>query len=261
MGDISAYYCSCGELLNDCPFWKKVKSKMLAKNFDFSLDQFKTHFRAYQEPFYDRLLRATFRGPFFEAARETGFILCPAAKKIRQHIIKQNRTLIDIICDLQQGLIFLDDSKEPIRLKYLLDAEMWDIRTIHLIRDGRGVANSYMKHNKTSMSRAARQWFSTQQECDRMAKRLGNNRCLTVFYEDLCRDPEDTLKVIHDFLGLATETMSASNQTKHIMGNKMRLGSLQEIQLDEKWRHTLTIEDLAIFEQIAGEINQFHGYK
>lgn len=260
MGDISTYHCSCGELLIECPFWDKAKQKMLAEGHDFTFDNFNTHFRARQDPLTDRLLRASLRGPFFEAARETGFMLSPAAQKTRQQIIRQNQTLIETICTLQQAQTFLDDSKEPIRLKYHLTANLWDIRAIHLIRDGRGVTNSYMRHNKTTMSRAARQWLQTQRECDRMAKHLGDSRCLTVYYEALCREPERTLTAIYHFLGLTAKTDSASHRTKHIMGNQMRLGSLQDIRLDEKWKHTLSPDDLQIFAQTAGALNHLHGY-
>ncbi len=260
MGDITSYYCSCGEVLTQCHFWQKVKDKMSAAGHDLTFDNFKTHFRAHQEPLIDRLLRASLRAPFFEAARETGFMFSSTAQKTRQKIILQNQILIDIICDLQQAQTFLDDSKEPIRLKYLLKANLWDIRTIHLIRDGRGVANSYMRHNQTTMSQAARQWLHTQRECDRMARLLGNSRCLTVYYEDLCQEPEKTLITIYHFLGLTTKIGSASHRTKHIMGNKMRLGSLQDIRLDEKWKHTLSTNDLQIFTQTARELNHLHGY-
>ncbi len=260
MGDINTYYCSCGEVLTDCHFWKTVQDKMSAACHDFTFDNFNTHFRALQNPFVDLLLRSTIRGPLLETLRAIGFVLSPTAQATRRAIILQNQTIIDIICNLQQAENFLDDSKEPIRLQYLLKANLWDIRTIQLIRDGRGVANSFMRHNKTTMSQAARQWLHTQRECDRMARLLGKSRCLTIYYEDLCQEPASTLLSIYNFLNLATETIT-SQRTKHIMGNQMRLGSLKDIRLDEKWKHALSVDDLEIFNQTAGELNHLHGYQ
>jgi len=261
MGDISSYKCSCGELLTGCSFWNKVKQLLLTQGQDFSFDDFKTHFRDKQHPFTDRLLRAALRGPFFETLRDSGFMLCPAAHRTKQAIIERNEVLIEIICTLQQAKIFLDDSKEPVRLKFLLAADLWDIRVIHLIRDGRGVTNSYMRHNKASMAKAAQEWIHTQQECDRISKILGNHRCLTVHYEDLCQKPAKTLTTIYHFLGLQPELSASSSRTKHIMGNQMRLGSLQDIRLDEKWKQALSHEDLQTFTTIAGDLNQLHGYR
>lgn len=261
MGDISAYYCSCGELLTSCPFWLDVKQMMQKLGRDVIFDNFKTHFQDKKSYFSDRLLRAALRGPLFEMARDAGFLVSPAAHRTKQEIIKQNQAIIEIICTLQQAKTFLDDSKEPIRLKFLLAADLWDIRVIHLTRDGRGVTNSYMRHQKSTMTLAAREWIHTQQECDRMAKLLGNSRCLTVQYERLCQEPEKTLTDIYQFFELEPEFNSSSNRIKHILGNQMRLGSLQNIRLDEKWKQALSADDLQIFTDIAGELNQLHGYK
>lgn len=261
MGDIAAYHCSCGELLTSCPFWHELKRRMKEQGRDFTFEDFRTHFRAKKNLLTDLLLRTSLRGRLFEAARETGFRISPAARRARQGIITQNRALIEIICNLQQAGTFLDDSKEPVRLKFLLAAGWWDIRVIHLIRDGRGITNSYMRHNRATMIQAVREWMHTQQECNRMARLLGNSRCFSVHYEELCHDPEKTLTAIHQFLGLDPDAGSSPKRIKHIMGNQMRLGSLQDIRLDEKWKQTLSVEDLQIFSTTAGELNHLHGYQ
>jgi len=261
MGDMATYHCSCGDLLTACPFWNKVQHSMSQQKQTFSFDNFGTHFRDNKHSFTDRLFRAALRGPLLEAARNAGFILFPSAQKIKKNIIEQNHSLIEVICTLQQATTFLDDSKEPIRLQFLLEAGLWDIRVIHLIRDGRGVANSYMRHNKTTMKNAAQQWTHTQQECDRMNGLLGKVRCFTLHYEDLCHEPEKNLIAVYEFLDLGAGLPVSSTRTKHIMGNQMRLGSLRDIRLDEKWKQTLTDEDLQIFTTIAGRVNRLHGYK
>jgi len=261
MGDISTYYCSCGELLTACPFWDKVQQMMLGQGKKMSFDNFNTHFQDSRNPLPNRLFRAALRGPLFETARKIGFLLSSSARKTKQKIIIQNQALIEIICTLQQAETFLDDSKDPIRLKFLLEAGLWDIRVINLIRDGRGGTNSYMRHQQTNMAEAAREWLHTQQECDRMAAILGSNRCLTVHYENLCLEPARVLAAIYDFLGLPQKTNPISSRIKHILGNQMRLGSLQDIRLDKKWKQILTADDLQTFADIAGELNHLHGYK
>jgi hypothetical protein len=261
MGDISTYNCSCGELLTNCPFWHKVQQKMLEQGRKLSFDNFNTHFQDLKNPLANRLLRAAFRGPLFEMARQAGFLLLSEARKTKQKIILQNQALIEIICSLQQADTFLDDSKDPIRLKFFLETGLWDIRVIHLIRDGRGVTNSYMRHHNTTMPQAAQEWVHTQQECNRMAANLGNNRCLTVHYEALCLKPEETLTSIYRFLNLPPKSSSISPRIKHILGNQMRLGSLQDIRIDEKWKKALNHDELQIFMNLAGELNNLHGYK
>jgi hypothetical protein len=85
---------------------------------------------------------------------------------------------------------------------------------------------------------------------------------LEVRYEDLCTDPDGTLRRICEFLDLdpgraVQEFRSAEH---HVVGNGMRLDSTSEIQLDDRWRSILTAEQLAVFDEIAGEMNQRYGY-
>jgi len=260
-GDLSTYYCSCGALLKACPFWSNVQETMHGYGRKFSLDNYDTHFHHPPHLLTDRLLRTSVRSPLFETIRETGFLLSPTARKIRTKIIEQNKALIDIICSLQKASVFLDGSKDPIRLKILFSTGLWDIRAIHLIRDGRGVTNSYMKNQNMSMNKAAQEWVTTQKECKQMTRLLGNRRCLTVYYEALCQEPEKTLASIYDFLKIESETQPSLNRIKHIMGNRMRLGQHKDIRLDEKWKQSLSASNLLIFKDIAGELNRRHGYK
>jgi hypothetical protein len=90
---------------------------------------------------------------------------------------------------------------------------------------------------------------------------LGGHRCLTVHYEDLCIEPEKTLVSIYHFLDISSELRTSVNRTKHIMGNQMRLGSLQDIRLDEKWKTTLSANEMELFKNLAGKLNLIHGYK
>ena len=82
-------------------------------------------------------------------------------------------------------------------------AELYpDARLIHIIRDGRDVSASLGNvgwHGRTEYERA-KYWssrVSLARECER---RLGPQRCLTVRYEDLVLDTEETLKRVCSFL-------------------------------------------------------------
>jgi hypothetical protein len=262
MGGLSTYYCSCGTLLTECPFWQQVITAMAVHGKNFSLENFGTHFRTHS-PIIDRLLRTSYHGPFLEAVREIAFQCYPSAARLRKTIIEQNKAVIETICSIQQKNIFLDDSKDPVRLKFLLSSDYWYIRVIYLIRDGRGVTNSYMRHHNAHMTEAATEWVHTQQECDRMAKQLGSDLCLQICYEDLCRNPDEILTKITTFLDIAPVTdnrQSLSVQQQHILGNQMRLTALHDIRLDEKWKKSLSSDDLTIFNAIGGKLNQSYGY-
>ena len=83
-------------------------------------------------------------------------------------------------------------------------------------------------------------------------------------YEQLCKQPEATMRELSgEFLGLDPDrvVLDFRAKTQHILGNEMRLKSGSDIRLDERWRTTLTKEDLAVFEEVAGDINRKYGYE
>ena len=261
-GDIDAYHCSCGLLQRECSFWKRVTEEMQKTDTDFFLDDFGTHFQA-DSFLCNRLLRAGIRTGFSEFIRTSMLRMLPSCRRRLFGILERNVQMIEVICDLQQGRLFLDGSKDPIRLKLLDLAGYWDLKVIYLIRDGRGATNSYMRHNNVPMEAAAKEWCSTHLECDRMVQGLKKNMYITIYYEDLCKNPKATLSKIYDFIGLSNNSydIQFNASEHHILGNQMRLGSIEGIKLDEKWKSTLTRGDLEIFEQIAGRFNRSYGYQ
>ncbi|MFC1794794.1 sulfotransferase [Planctomycetota bacterium] len=86
-----------------------------------------------------------------------------------------------------------------------------------------------------------------------MVQELRSNTYITIRYENLCRNPKETLRKIYDFLGLNVDTVDLKIRSSehHIFGNQMRLNSTDEITLDERWKKALSTKDLEVFEQTA----------
>jgi len=263
MGDIEQYDCSCGRRIRQCPFWRQVQDELARRGIPFDLADFGTDFRLPDAAIANRLIRTALRGRAFEAARDLAIALIPPCRTAVKRIVEKNKALIDVIKPLQNAAVFLDGSKDPVRLKYLLDSRLWNIKVINLIRDGRGAAASFMKHYNIPMKQAAREWRHAQRQCDRMAERLPNNACMTVHYERLCLEPQELLAAICDFLGLDSRQIRCDFRSveQHVIGNYMRLSSADQIVLDEKWKTRLTADDLADFDRIAGELNRRYGYQ
>ena len=262
-GQAPDYRCSCGATLEQCPFWRQVAEQLAQRGYRGPLVGVNTHFRCAQLPLADRILRAQVRGPGFELLRWVGFALVPTAAHQRRAIVETNAALIEVICQLTGATVFLDGSKDPVRLLYLARARRFPIKAIHLVRDGRGVSNSYRKHYGTSLAAAAIEWAKTIGECQHVLERLPKDRQLQVHYETLCRQPQEELDKIFDFLDLdpAASRPDLSQLEHHILGNDMRLGGVNQITLDEKWRHELNPQDLAVFEHLAGALNRSYGYE
>ncbi len=263
MGNLDEYDCSCGTRVQQCGFWRALAAEFERRGLRFDLADLGTHFRYRSRPALDKVLRARVRGPVLENVRRATRAMLPGGARFHNDTLTRNELLIDLVTHLQGGSVFLDGSKDPVRLWYLHRAARWNLRTIYLVRDGRGTARSYMNHDGLSMADAAREWRRTHEECLRLVARLPVGRVLHLKYEDLCRAPEETLDRTLTFLGLDSRARLDDFRAveHHILGNAMRLKSSGEIQLDEKWRTALTPADLATFDRVAGDLNRQYGYE
>ena len=260
--DLASYRCSCGALLAECDFWREVEARMLARGLPFDLHRPATDFRCRTRPLADRALRARIRGQIFESARSLTTAVLPSVRRTWPLVARVNRAMIEIILDLQGGKVFVDASKDPVRLMHLARTGDYDVRVLQLVRDGRAVACSAMKNEGQTVEAAAREWLHTHQQIERLRAKLGGDRLLTVRYEDLCADPQATILRAYDFLGVPAlvPVNSRSRAEQHIIGNRMRLRPMLEVRADEKWRLMLSRQDIAEFDRIAGRQNQSYAY-
>jgi hypothetical protein len=256
-------HCSCGTDVADCPFWKELQRRVVARGLACDLRDLDTYFHAPSHGVLDRLLRARVRGGLFEATREALIRALPGAARERQRLIERNRVLVETICEIQGGDVLVDSSKDAVRLMFLLRSRLWDVRVVHLLRDGRGVANSFRKRDGFPVAKGARRWRAAHESYAHLARELAPDAICRIRYEDLASEPEATVDEILGFLGLRRGQVRSDFMAyaHHLFGNPMRMRNSSEISLDEAWREELRPEELAIFERVAGKLNREFGYE
>jgi len=262
LGDIDSYVCSCGSLLKECQFWSSLSQKMQVANSPLDYYHFGTNFIA-DSILCNKLMRSSVRGGLFEFSRRSAFALIPGYGEKRSSILDKNRKMIEATCEIQGGRVFLDGSKDPVRLQLLNQSRLWNIKVINLKRDGRGVTASYMRHYEVGMDVAVREWVHSINEIQQMEKHLQSRQIMHVVYEQLCDEPDKVLAEIMEFIGVDKSSVNIDYRSAslHILGNSMRLGSTSEIRLDEKWKQTLGKEELDVFTSAAGSLNKQLGYQ
>jgi hypothetical protein len=284
LGEPETYRCSCRALIHQCEFWCKINSLMRSKGHaDFDITRANTSIHAVQSPYAARLLRPLMRGPLLETVRDAALAISPDWRKHLKQVQQRNYDLIYSVYEIAGCKVLVDSSKMALRLKYLVHIPGLDIKVIRLVRDGRAVALTYTdewayadasdpalrsggtgirKQSCRSMHDAAREWRRSNEAADCMLKRLSPDQWIQVKYEELCLNPELTLRKVSQFLGLAPEGVNLSFRAKphHVIGNGMRMDSASEIRLDERWRGQLTPSDLATFNRVAGNLNREYGY-
>jgi hypothetical protein len=231
---------------------------------DFSYKNFKTRLRPKSGNLIDRLQFSNLRNNQISDIRDYMYNIFPKHYNHIYNITKRNIDLAKVILDIAQKDIFFDTSKDPNRIKFMKQALGCEFKVIHLVRDGRGVLNSKKKyHPERSDVEAIMSWKNVNKFATRALKYVERKNRYLLLYKDLALNPEDTLTKLFNFIGVkyTSQCINFRDTDHHIIGNsKMRLGSSDRIYYDEKWKQSLSSEQLMLFDRLAGKMNKKYGY-
>lgn len=282
LGDADKYRCSCRTLIGDCPFWQSVSREMKRLGFDYDVRNARTSLKDVPSRYAARLLHPLHRAGAAEFARDLMLQASPVWRRYFPDWAARNHALVRAIATVAGVRMVADSSKIGIRLKYLRKIPDLGIKVIHLVRDGRAVALTYMdpsrfadaanpqlrgggsgdeRHQRLTMTEAAREWLRSNEEACEVLRTIPANDQIRISYESICTDPA-TLRAVHGFLGLPEDDAfnHFRSATHHVVGNGMRLDDSSEIRLDDRWRTHLTSADLREFDRVAGKLNRSLGY-
>ena len=165
--------------------------------------------------------------------------------------------------------------KTPLYMQYLplLERLFPDARFVHLVRDGRDAALSFLSVPAGIMTEGwghpqdaagfACQWATEVRAARELGWRVGTARYLEVGYEALVAEPEAELRGICAFLGLAYDgvmvdyagkTESARKEHQQRLNEPPRVGV-------RNWRTEMAPVDVAAFEAVAGDLLHELGYE
>ncbi len=286
LGDPDRYRCSCGAWIRRCTFWASVREAMAGRGVAFEIADAGTDFGTVGGRYVRQLCRPLHRGPFAERCRDAALNLSSAWRRFGPVVQRRNALLAEVLCELTGSQIVADSSKTALRLKYLLRNPALNVKVILLVRDGRGVALATMRPDRyadaadsarrqggaggtradewRSTARAARQWRRSNEEALHVLATLPADRWIDLRYEELCADPEGQRRRLCRFLALDPAETHAIEEFRqaagHVIGNGMRLDTDTTIAADLRWRSVLTVEHLAAFDRVAGQLNRRLGY-
>ncbi|MEY2423213.1 MAG: hypothetical protein QOI95_3280 [Acidimicrobiaceae bacterium] len=149
-----------------------------------------------------------------------------------------------------------------------LGAMLPELRFIHLVRDGRDVALSYLDvpFGPTTIGDGAIWWRKQVMAARAAGTRIGAARYLELRYEDLVDDPPQTLhrmcrfleldynEAMLDYTARADELLDTVRSEAHSGLRRPPTPGLRD------WRSTLAPGEVALFEAIAGDALDEFGY-
>jgi hypothetical protein len=156
----------------------------------------------------------------------------------------------------------------------------FDVRVIHLVRDGRAVTWSALKGPGTSdvvyrnLPRFLRglwtvtDWTITNMVCLAVARRLRPGSVMRVRYEDLMRDPQSELTRIGDFVGVDLTGVSEMiamgkplSSGHNVGGNRLRFASAIRLKEDREWQDKLPRIYRGLYWLVAWPVARKLGYR
>lgn len=199
--------------------------------------------------------------------------LIPSQEKVLEHDIKDYRSFIEAVFSAyaaHHGKKRWGD-KTPF---YTPDIDVIrrifpDCKIIHLVRDGRDVMVSQKNINWMSRNlvKLARDWQWKTTLVHKIGSIIGDD-FLEVKYETLVRQPEETLKVICEFLGEDYDPgiLSYADVADQVVPSESLQWHRNSVKLPDPrkigaWKNKLTSNEKIIFDDIAGETLELFGYE
>ncbi len=144
----------------DCPFWLEVETAARAAGMqDFMLGDFRLRFS--KPGLAHRMLTGSLRSTLAEDMRDAALKLFPAHERSLRELGQRNREFANIVLDVTAKRVFVEASKEAMRLRYLHRYLGMDLRAVHLMRDVRGVVSSSRRRQRrrVDVGAAAKAWL------------------------------------------------------------------------------------------------------
>lgn len=158
--------------------------------------------------------------------------------------------------------------KEPL-LTYELDALercFPDSKYILIIRDGRGVVNSYMDNRwglGTTAYTGALRWQKEVALQMAFAEKM-QEKCLTIRYEDLVQNLPEALVQLCGFIGVefSPQMLEFHNKKLDFQVNRENINTTKPADQSHsyKWRKALSSREIALIELVASHELEANGY-
>ncbi|WFE30559.1 sulfotransferase [Solwaraspora sp. WMMD791] len=267
--------CACGAAFHDCPLWRRIGEYAFGGWHNVDLDRV-------------RRLRDTV-GRTRHIGRLAGPRLSARRRSRVATYVGYHARIYTAAATITGAQVVVDSSKDTALAYGLRWAGPADLRILHLVRDPRGVAYSWMKqvHDpeagalvpvpKFPSARCALSWSGHNAAYDLLA-RLGrrtdapevDQQVRRMRYEDVLADPPGALTALADFAGLplagADLSFLGSDHarlgTPHsISGNRMRFdtGRLR-LRVDDAWRASLPAGRRRLIGTLTAPLLRAYGY-
>jgi hypothetical protein len=260
------FHCPCGNRIDECQFWGAVIEQWFERT---GLQSLAEHARV-RQPFEGPRLQGLSRLMREKLYRSAAFV----------EYTRQTTELYRSIREVSGREMIVDSSAIPMRALALSLMPDIDLRLIHLVRDGRGVAWSLKKGLREDQKsgvgsgevprpvwRSALTWIAYNMVSSWVCRQVPRGRSLFCRYEDLSANSEAVLRRIGDFLECDFEEIIQRINSGGALkvgctygGNRMRMNGEIRLRLDTDWTQKLTETEQRTLSRMCGWLMRKYGY-
>lgn len=261
------FYCPCGGPVDGCQFWGAVMAEWFRRTGMTDLTE---HAR----------LRQLFEGPRLVGLSRLMRERLRPSKEFAKYA-SQTAELYRSIRQVSGRNIIVDSSAIPMRAFALSMMSEIDLRLVHLVRDGRGVAWSLKKglqedpkqgigttEEPRPVWRSALTWIAYNMASTWVCRQVPRDRSFFCRYEDLSVNSEDVLDRLGDFIGCDFSELVQRIKSGEPLkvgctfgGNRMRMGGSVRLRLDSDWTQKLSQSEKRTLSWMCGWLMRRYGYQ
>ena len=251
--------CGCGSKVSACEFWRYIGVRFADSRLSFPHRMYpRGPYLSDNLAIEDALVQS-----LSLAALLTTRGLWQLAGGAAEKYVRFYREFIKAVNEWNGASIYISGQKslqQVLAIKSILGRDA-KISIIHLVRDPRGYACSDRRLKpENTVKTSARNWFSYHSRVLRVVRPLCRAEYLAVRYEDLCLEPEATMRRLFDFVGVEYQDPFFQPRNSHLMGSRANRTFTGKLQHSETWRSILAPDEQRMCLQLTMPLSERYGY-
>ncbi len=258
--------CGCDRGLADCPLWGTLYREQREQGVDFA--ELQDSFRDFVRPRPSSLLRGV-------RARRGGV----GTDRLGRYL-EATESTYKWMAERTGSTVLVDSTKLPAAADLTAAMPSTDVHLVHLVRDPRAAAQSLARRHQgegggrgslrylAAVARAALDWTLRNAYAEAKLRRHFARRYLRLRFEDLTREPRDTVAGLLEFVGAEpAPEIFVSEDTVELGENHILTGNSVRFQRGavavapaEKWRAEMPLHAQALATLLTLPLLAFYRY-